>query len=139
MLCNRQAAQEVMLNHPDLQDINLQKKIRHVESFQIELVTQEDSEAQESSGLNQLEGPSFSYVLPSQKRHILVLDVSQNMNVDRQWEMARNALFRYVNHVPTGIFLFIWNPTSPNIQSPNFWNHTSPIFFIFLNVFHFFR
>ena len=127
-----------MLNHPDLQDINLQKKIRHVESFQIELVTQEDSESQESSGLNQLEGPSFSYVLPSQKRHILVLDVSQNMNVDRQWEMARNALFRYVNHVPTGIF-FIWNPTSPNIQSPNFWNHTSPIFFIFLNVFHFFR
>ena len=99
-----------MLNHPDLQDINLQKKIRHVESFQIEVVTQEDSEAQESSGLNQLEGPSFSYVLPSQKRHILVLDVSQNMNVDRQWEMARNALFRYVNHVPTGIFFIYLEP-----------------------------
>ena len=102
MLCNRQAAQEVMLNHPDLQDINLQKKIRHVESFQIELVTQEDLESEESLDLNQLKVPSFSYVLPSQKRHILVLDVSQNMNVDRQWEMARNALFRLVNHVPTG-------------------------------------
>ena len=51
-----------MLNHPDLQDINLQKKIRHVESFQIELVTQEDLESEESLDLNQLKVPSFSYV-----------------------------------------------------------------------------
>ena len=91
-----------MLNHPDLQDINLQKKIRHVESFQIELVTQEELSESENSQPMDAPKPAFSYVLPSQKRHILVLDVSQNMNVDRQWEMARNALFRLINHVPTG-------------------------------------
>ena len=138
MLCNRQAAQEVMLNHPDLQDINLQKKIRHVESFQIELVTQEDSETQESSGLNQLEGPSFSYVLPSQKRHILVLDVSQNMNVDRQWEMARNALFRYVNHVPTGIVFIYLEPYFPQHSKSQFLEPYFPPFFHLFKCFSFF-
>ena len=138
MLCNRQAAQEVMLNHPDLQDINLQKKIRHVESFQIELVTQEDSESQESSSLNQLEGPSFSYVLPSQKRHILVLDVSQNMNVDRQWEMARNALFRYVNHVPTGIFFYLFGTLLPPTFKVPIFGTILPPFFHLIKCFSFF-
>ena len=50
LLCNRQAALEMMLNHPDLKDNDnagpvqdgsdevLTKKIRNVESFQIELV-----------------------------------------------------------------------------------------------------
>jgi hypothetical protein len=49
LLCNRQAALEIMLNHPDLknnaqdsgQNLLKKQKIRNVESFQIELVFQE--------------------------------------------------------------------------------------------------
>ena len=41
--------------------------------------------------------PTFSLVLPSRKRYILVLDVSKRMGdengFDRRWEKTRNALF----------------------------------------------
>jgi hypothetical protein len=54
LLCNRQAALEIMLNHPDLkhnaqvqdagQNLLKKQKIRNVESFQIELVFEEDDD-----------------------------------------------------------------------------------------------
>ena len=46
--------------------------------------------------------PTFSYILPTRRRHILVLDISQAMNIERQWEMARNALFRFITAIPEG-------------------------------------
>ena len=99
-----------MLNHPDLKDndqdqeVLVQKKIRHVESFQIEQIEEETiEETMESFDLTKVfQPPHFSYVLPTRRRHILVLDVSQAMNIDRQWEMARNALFRFITHIPEG-------------------------------------
>ena len=49
-----------------------------------------------------IEVPTFSYILPTRRRHILVLDISQAMNIERQWEMARNALFRFITAIPEG-------------------------------------
>ena len=123
----------MMLNHPDLKDNaqagqqpqaqSLSKKIRNVESFQIELVLEESSEENDndydnneneaelddinyldstSATSRQFKAPTFSYILPTRRRHILVLDISQAMNIDRQWEMARNALFRFITAIPEG-------------------------------------
>ena len=57
-------------------------------------------DSEESSA--QFTPPTFSYILPTRRRHILVLDISQAMNIDRQWEMARNALFRFITAIPEG-------------------------------------
>ena len=50
--------------------------------------------------------PTFSLVLPSRKRYILVLDVSKGMDdingFDRRWEKTRNALFRFIAHIKEG-------------------------------------
>jgi len=46
--------------------------------------------------------PIFNFVLETTKRYVLVLDVSQAMNVDKRWEVTRNALFRFLSHLPEG-------------------------------------
>ena len=46
--------------------------------------------------------PIFNFVLSSTKRYVLVLDVSQSMNVDKRWEVTRNGLFRFLSHLPEG-------------------------------------
>lgn len=46
--------------------------------------------------------PNFNFVLASTKRYILVVDVSQTMNVDKRWEVTRNAIFRFLSHLPEG-------------------------------------
>ena len=50
--------------------------------------------------------PTFSLVLPTRKRYILVLDVSKGTNdvngFDRRWEKTRNALFRFIKHIKEG-------------------------------------
>ena len=102
-----------MLNHPDLkspEETNeepgseiISKKIRNVDSFQI-LESNPEATSQDQDSKEGFQAPKFSYILPTRRRHILVLDVSQAMNIEdeRQWEMARNALFRFINHVPEG-------------------------------------
>ena len=60
------------------------------------------SELNEVSAKAEFKMPTFSYILPTRRRHILVLDISQAMNIERQWEMARNALFRFITAIPEG-------------------------------------
>ena len=105
-------------------------KIRNKNSFDIE-ITRDDSENIENettrpeylpfstnletfpvNNVDQLVNiptfvpPTFSLVLPSRKRYILVLDVSKGMSdengFDRRWEKTRNALFRFIEHVREG-------------------------------------
>ncbi len=45
--------------------------------------------------------PRFSFLFPSRRRIVLVLDVTGAAGNGRRWERARGALFRLFSHLPT--------------------------------------
>ena len=83
-LCNRQSALETILNH---EDFNLNPHNIGNKSVQLGI---------------QLTPPMFNYGFQkSSLSLILVLDISQQMQA--HWVRTRDALFRLVSHIPTGI------------------------------------
>ena len=67
--------------------------------FARQLVEQNTNMSENRAEFNE---PIFNFVLESTKRYVLVLDVSQAMNADKHWEVTRNALFRFLSHLPEG-------------------------------------
>jgi hypothetical protein len=56
----------------------------------------------------QVPPPRFGYSIQKKSlKIILVLDISQAMNVESRWVRTRDALFRFVSHMPTGAELGI--------------------------------
>ena len=83
-LCNGQSALETILNH---EDFNLNPHNIGNKSVQLGI---------------QLTPPMFNYGFQkSSLSLILVLDISQQMQA--HWVRTRDALFRLVSHIPTGI------------------------------------
>ena len=83
-LCNGQSALETILNH---EDFNLHPHNTGNKSVQLGI---------------QLTPPMFNYGFQkSSLSLILVLDISQQMQA--HWVRTRDALFRLVSHIPTGI------------------------------------
>ena len=81
ILCLRKSAIEVILAHRDFNR------------------SQRETDADERPHFVE---PTLKYVLASTKRYVLVVDVSQAMNVDNRWEVTRNAIFRLLSHLPEG-------------------------------------
>lgn len=95
ILCFGKSAKEVMLAHPDFvpnQIKNFTDKIRNLDSFDI------------LGNQGEFVEPMFKFVLPSEKRYVLVIDMSQAMAraSNQRWEEIRNGLFRFFSHVPEG-------------------------------------
>ena len=88
-LCNGQSALETILNH---EDFNLHPHNTGNKSVQLGI---------------QLTPPMFNYGFQkSSLSLILVLDISQQMQA--HWVRTRDALFRLVSHIPTGIEIFFY-------------------------------
>ena len=85
-LCNGQSALETILNH---EDFNLNPHNIGNKSVQLGI---------------QLTPPMFNYGFQkSSLSLILVLDISQQMQA--HWVRTRDALFRLVSHIPTGMYI----------------------------------
>ncbi len=100
-----------MLNHPDLNPNVQEDEASKRDGLEIDLVLKNSDNADNEievvehvQPLVDFQSPSFTYNLGGHRsrRHILVLDVSQSMNMDRKWEMTRNAVFRLINDIPEG-------------------------------------